>query len=221
MHPVILHGIANVDSTPVDLHFPGNGKAAEGIVVTAPAGRANQLEFSYFTTKAQGNVVAATNLTEFSQGYAQGDAIALGYKIQNAKISWNYLTYPDPPGVNKFRFRTLWGLQYTTISAHFDAPLDVFAAPVQGSRSLILPAIGIGLEYHFAKNFYVEAKGSGFALPHHSASADGDAKLVVRFHRLDVIAGAKELYFKTSPKKDYYFKANVLGPYAGLRWTFK
>jgi hypothetical protein len=201
--------------------FPGNGKPAEGVIITTPAGRGNQLEFTYFQTKAQGNVLAPVNTTLFTQFYPQSDIINGTYKIQHGKAVWNYLSYPDPPGTSKFRFRTMWGVSYTSINARFNTPQDYATSPVEGSRTLIYPSLGVGVEYHFSRNFYFEMRGSGFILPHKSAQGDGEAKISARFGRLDILVGGRDFYFKTSPNKDYYFKANMWGPYGGLRWTFK
>jgi hypothetical protein len=209
LHPIMRPGKANVDG---DSPTQGSGvdfnlkkKGAEGILITTPAGRANLLEF-----------------TLFNQPFAQGDLLVTATKIQHARVTWSYLTYPDPPGVHKFRFRTLYGFEWTQMTARFDAPLDLNAAPIEGSRSIIFPSLGVGVEYHVSKRLYLEARGEGFAWPHKAVQGDGEAKLTLRlFRQLDLIAGAKDFYFKTSPQKDYYLKANMFGPYGGLRWTFK
>src|ERR1700726_3797601 len=73
-HPVMRPGLANVDG---DTATQGSGvdfklakKYADGIVVTAPAGRANLLEFTYFQTKQQGNEFPAIAEVLFGQPYA-------------------------------------------------------------------------------------------------------------------------------------------------------
>lgn len=226
LHPIMRPGKANVDG---DSATQGSGvdfdlrkKGAEGILVTSPAGRANLLEFTYFQTKQQGNETAPIALVLFGQPFAQGDLLVTATKIQHARVTWSYLTYPDPPGIHKFRFRTLYGIEWTQMTARFDAPLDLNAAPIEGSRSIIFPSLGVLGEYHFSKRFYLEARGEGFAWPHKAVQGDGEAKLTLRvFRQLDLIAGAKDFYFKTNPQKDYYLRANMFGPYGGLRWTFK
>jgi hypothetical protein len=219
-------GKTNVDGDSATLgsgvDFGGKAKAAEGILVTTPAGRANLLEFTYFRTKQAGNETAPTALILFGQPFNAQDVLGSATNIQHAKVTWNYLTYPDPPGVHRFRFRTLWGVSYTSMTARFDAPADIYASPVQGSRSIIFPSLGAGMEYHISKHLYFEARGSGFAWPHKAMQGDGEAKLSVRIGKqLDIVAGGREFYFRTNPQKDYYLKANMWGPYGGLRWTFK
>jgi hypothetical protein len=204
------------------LDFGGKSKAAEGIQITTPAGRANLLEFTYFTTKQSGNETSPIALILFGQPFQPGDVFGSATKIQHAKVTWNYLTYPDAPGAHKFRFRTLYGFQYTWMTARLDAPADIYATPVAGTRSMIFPSLGAGIEYHVSKHLYFEARGSGFLWPHKSAQGDGEAKLSLKvFKQLDVEVGGREFYFKTNPQKDYYLRANLWGPYAGLKWTFK
>ena len=224
--PQMRPGQTNIDGDSKTLYsglnFQGSTKAAEGVVVTAPAGRANQLEFEYFQTQQQGNEIAPVNLTLFGQAYASGDVIASSTKIQHARVTWKYLTYPDPAGARKFRLRTLWGFEWTQITARFDAPSDLNAAPVQGSRSIIFPTLGVGGEYHFTKKIYLEGKAEGFAWPHKAVQYDAELRLLIRLYRqLDLIGGYKDFHFKTNPMKDYYLQDTLKGPYAGLRWTLK
>jgi hypothetical protein len=226
LHSIMRPGKGNFDgddpTLASGLDFQGKSKAAEGILITTPAGRANKLEFEYFQQKGSGNETLPIATILFGQPYSSGDVLGSATTIQHARVTWNYLTYPDPPGAHKFRFRTLFGVEYTQMTARFDAPFDFNAAPVQGTRTIIFPSLGAAIEYHFSKRFYFEAKAEGFAWPHKAAQADGDAKLTFRvFKQLDLLAGGKAFYFKTSPAKDYYLRATMFGPYAALRWTFK
>lgn len=225
-HPVLRPGAANADGDSATLgssiDLQGPSKPAYGVLVTTPAGRANLLEFEYFQTAQQGNETAPINLTLFGQSYSQGDAIASATKIQYARVDWSYLTYPDPPAAHKFRFRTLWGFEWTQMTARFDAPADLNAAPVADSRSVLFPTFGVAAEYHITKRIQFEIRAEGFAWPHKAVQADGEAKLTARLYRqLDLVIGEKAFHFKTNPEKDYFLKATLLGPYAGLRWTFK
>jgi len=224
--PQMRPGQGNIDGDSSTLYsginLQGSTKAAEGVVVTIPAGRANQLEFEYFQTQQQGNEIANLNLTLFGQAFAQGDVIASESKIQHARVTWKYLTYPDPAGTHKFRLRTLWGFEWTQMTARFDSPNDVNAAPVQDSRSIIFPSLGLGGEYHFTKRIYIDGKAEGFAWPHKAVQTDGEIRLIARLYKqLDLVASYREFHFKTNPLKDYYLRDTLKGPYAGLRWTFK
>jgi hypothetical protein len=225
-HPVMRPGETNADNDTATqqsgVDFKLAKKYADGIVVTAPAGRANLLEFTYFQTKQQGNEFPPLAVVLFGQPYAAADQLVTSTEIQHARVTWSYLTYPDPPGAHKFRFRTLYGFEWTQMTANFNAPLDLNAAPVTGSRSVIFPSLGLLGEYHISKRLYIEARAEGFAWPHKAVQTDGEAKLSYRIYRqLDLVAGYKAFHFKTNPEKDYYLKATLLGPYAALRWTFK
>ncbi len=225
-HPIMRPGQNNIDGDSATLgssvNLQGPNKLADGIVITAPAGRANLLEFEYFQTTQQGNETLPINTILFGQSYNQNDVLGSAVKIQHARATWNYLTYPDPAGARKFRFRTLWGIEWTQITPRFDAPADLTAAPVQGSRSVIFPSLGAGVEYHFSKRIVFDAKAEGFAFPHRAAQADGEARMMVRLYRqLDLVAGYKGFYFKTNPQLDYYLRAVLQGPYGGVRWTFR
>ena len=225
-HAYMRPGAQNVDGDSATLGsglaFGGKSKAAEGIVVTTPAGRANQLEFTYFRVKQDGNETSPIALILFGQPFQPGDVFGSLTNIQHVKLTWNYLTYPDPPGVHKFRFRTIYGIQYTWMTARFDAPADLYASPIEGTRSLIFPSLGAGVEYHISKHLFFEAKATGFAWPHKAMQGDGEAKLSLRvFRQMDIEVGGREFYFRTNPQKDYYLRANLWGPYAGVRWTFK
>lgn len=224
--PQMRPGVANVDGDNSTLYsginFAGSSHPAEGILVTTPAGRANLLEFEYFQTKQQGNEIAPLALILFGQPYSAGDVLASATTIQHARVTWSYLTYPDPPGAHRFRFRTLYGVEYTAMTARFDAPADYNAAPVQATRSIILPTLGVGGEYYISKRLRFDAKAEGFAWPHKFVQYDADAKLTLRiFKQLDVVAGVKDFHFKTNPQKDYYLKGTMFGPFGALRWTFK
>lgn len=225
-HPVMRPGETNVDGDNTTLYsgidLLGPNKAGQGILVTSPAGRANRLEFEYFQIKQQGNEVAPLALTLFGQPYSAADVLASATTIQHARVTWSYLTYPDPPGAHRFRFRTLYGFEYTQITARFDAPADLNAAPVQGTRSVIFPSLGVGAEYHISKRLFVDSKFEGFAWPHKAVQADADLRIALRVYRqLDLVVGGRDFYFKTNPEKDYFLKANMWGPYGALRWTFK
>ena len=225
-HPIMRPGKANVDGDSAtvgsSIDFSGSNKPAYGILVTSPAGRANLLEFEYFQTSQQGNTVAPINLYLFGQPYGMGDVISTNAKIQHARATWNYLTYPDPAGARKFRFRTLWGIEWTQMTARFDAPADPYAAPVQDSRSIIFPSLGVAAEYHFSKKVSFDAKIEGFAWPHKAEQADAEARFLFRVYKqLDLVAAYRGFFFKTNPEKDYYLQGLLRGPYAGLRWTFK
>jgi len=120
----------------------------------------------------------------------------------------------------------LWEVQYTNINSNIDAPLkpptDESGNPlsylVQGSRTLFLPTLGLGVEGRMSPNFRLELQGSGFGIPHHGAMWDAHASLIFRFGHFDVVAGVKAYHFKTTPKNEQYFAGTLKGAFAGLQW---
>jgi hypothetical protein len=212
---------ANVLAQSVAL--PGDDKRTPGFTAAVPAGKFNRLEFSYFQAYGIGDVgPAAIDLAPFGVNIAQGDELVNSFQIRNFKIVWNYLTYPSPPEDSKFRIKTFWGAQYTHIQGVIDAPLDLTNAqlPAVGSRQIIYPVLGIGAEYLGGKHFYLDARASGFALPHRALYWDGEATAVIRTRHLEIFAGYKAFHFKTTPNSDEYFTATLRGPIGGMRWMF-
>ncbi len=215
------HGSASTTTLPGEFNFNGHLKYAYGGVITIPTTRENSLQFTYFRRLDQGNTVLGTEHSYFGQVFAAGDVVAAHYTIQSFKLSWNYLTYPYPSAGAKFRLKTLWEVQYATIKSNFDAPADANASPAEGRKSIVLPTLGLGIEYHASKHVVFEAKGSGFGIPHHADIWDTEANLVFRASHFELVAGGKAWHFKTSPQGDYYYTATMIGPYGGLRYIFK
>jgi len=211
-------GVSVSDAYP--LKFPGKPKYAEGAVVTIPTTRETSLEFTYFMVKAQGNVLLPQTENFFGNDFAVGDTMATNWLDRGMKLSWNYLTWPYPSNGAKFRVKTLWEIQYMQARGSFDAPSDVNAISTLGSRQAILPTLGLGIEYHPIKHLRLEAKASGFAVPHHADLWDAEASLVVRASRIEVLLGARAYHFKTSPQSDFYFGQSMYGPSVGIRYLF-
>jgi len=138
------------------------------------------------------------------------------------KLSWNYLTYPFPSAGAKFRFKTLWEVQYVGTSVSFDAPGDSSTTTTQGRKSVILPTLGAGIELHPAKHFVFEAKASGFGIPRRSDIYDAEANLILQTSRIEVVLGGKAFHYKTNSNvSDNYFSQTLIGPYAGIRYIFR
>jgi hypothetical protein len=209
-----------------DLTYPGKSRKGYGLEVGVPAGRANTLRFSYFRVLGNGNsIIDGNGATLFSEVYAAGDYIVASYNIQDAKISWDYLSYTFK---NHIRFKTLYEVQYVTIGTAISAPLvpqttDASTGVTNtnssnGTRNVILPTFGVGFEQPLGKHLRWEAKASGFGLPHHSNIGDVQADLAVRFSGLEFFVGGKYFHFKTSPGGDQYFTDTLQGAYVGVRY---
>jgi hypothetical protein len=226
IHPDLRTGAANTNTDPSFFDFPGNTPNTPGGELTIPAGRFNTVRVSYFRTKDTGSTTATNNITLFGTDYAPGNFLTTSYILQNVNITWDYLTWPWPPRDHRFLFKTLYGLQYTTISANINGPYlpttdaegNTIVTSAAGNHRLIYPTLGVGLEYFLSKHFRVEANLSGFAFPHHAVTWNGDGFLAYRFGHFELLAGGKALHFKTSPKGDEYFIATPYGAYVGVRF---
>ena len=229
-HPSILTGRADTNGNPSVVDTIGKSKPTPNAIVSFPAGKNNTVRVSYFRMQGDGNTTTPQALTVFGTDYNAGDYLAAHYLLQNVKISLDYLSWPFPIKNAKFRLKTLWEIQYTSISATVDAPLragetDAAGNSIQttgyGSHSIIYPSFGLGVDYLASKNFRFEVRGSGFAFPHHSTIWDTEASLNYRFGHLELQAGGKVFHFKTSPKETEYLQATFTGAFAGLRWYWK
>ncbi len=224
-HPDLRTGSTNQGPNPSDLSFPSKSKGVPGVVLSIPAGRENSLRFSYFRASVARNTTAPQDVTVFSTAYNKGDYVESNYILNNIKISYDYLSYPFPVRGSKFRFRTLWEAQYTSISSTFNAPLkptsdsagNLIINNTQGSKTFIYPSFGVGVGYVPSPRLRLEAKASGFWLPHRPSTWDAQGTLNYRFRRVEVALGAKVFHFKTSPKSEQFFQGTLFGPYLGLR----
>jgi hypothetical protein len=224
--PNLRGGAGDTNLFPGNLNYPGTSKATPGIVLRFPAGRENTLRFSYFRTQGDGSSVEGNTVALFGTSYAPGDYLATRYKVQDAKISWDYLSFPFPVDPARFRLKTLWGVEYTSIQTSIDAPLKVAAvdstgAPISntatGTRWFIYPSLGLGIEKALGRIRF-EGSASGFAFPHRSVVWDAEGSAVYRMGRFELVAGLKAFHFKTSPQKDQYLYATLSGAYVGMRW---
>jgi hypothetical protein len=209
-----------------DLSYPGDSKFAYGAELGIPAGRANTLRFSYFRVQGNGNsTIPAQGATIFSEAYAAGDYIAASYRVQNAKISWDYLSYTFK---NHIRFKTLYEVQWVTVSMAASAPFVAVTTDAStgttdtnssnGSKNLFYPTLGGEFEQALNKHVRWEVKASGFGLPHHADIWDAQGDIAFRIRNVELLAGGKGYHFKTSPGTDQYFADTLQGAFVGLRY---
>lgn len=219
--PSTSAGHTNVDPDPADLGFPERSKESLGIAITVPTGHEYSLEFTGFEVKGQGNSFLYQTKAFFGNLYAIHDTLATGWYVKSYKVSWNYLMYPYPSNGAKIRYKALFELQDIMASAHFDAPGDINAAPVVGSKSILRPLVGAGVELHPVSHVRFEVKASGIAFPHHGDIYGGEASLAIRVWKVEVLGGGRYLHYKTSPGTDAFFSQTMWGPYGGLRLIWK
>jgi hypothetical protein len=234
-HPTFDKGRGSTFTTPSKLEMQGKPKLAWGGEIGIAIGLHNALRFSYWEDRAAGDFTSTTELRVWNQDYPAGSYISTNYRLQNAKISFDYLTWPYPVERRKFRLKTLWGVQYTGVRTVFDLPtqplvdpttgapiLDASGNPVsyaaEGSRWFISPDIGIGVAQWVSRNFRLEANAAGFTIPRHTTNWDADATANVRYGHLEIRVGAKAFHFKTSTDADFYIRGTQASAFVGLRW---
>ncbi|MFN7998918.1 MAG: hypothetical protein U0Q18_35165 [Bryobacteraceae bacterium] len=227
-HPSIVSGSLNTSANAPNLHDIGKSKpSAPGFVVSVPAGKNNTIRVSYFQLQGTGNLVAPQAATIFGSDYNQGDYLATNYKIQNAKMSLDYLSWPFPVHNARFHLKTLWEIQATWMRTSVDAPLRTGAVDSSGnaiqtsgmvSHWFLYPSFGLGFDYLVSKNFRIETRASGFAFPHRSTIWDAEGSLNYRVGHFEVMAGGRAFHFRTSPKAVEYYTATLSGAYVGLRF---
>ncbi len=213
----------------------GTPKLAWGADIGIALGLHNALRLSYFEDRAAGNFTNANDIQVWNQLYTAGNYVSTNYRIQNAKISFDYLTWPYPVESRKFRLKTLWGIQYTGVRTAFDLPAlplvdpntgapltDAAGNPVnyaaQGSRWFISPDIGIGVAEYVSRKFRLEANAAGFTIPRHTTNWDADATANLRFGHVELRLGAKAFHFKTSTGAEFYIRGTQASAFVGLRW---
>jgi hypothetical protein len=217
--PVLSSSSTDATTRP-ELSLPAKVRPAVGLMMNVPAIRNNHLRFSYFQMTGSGDTTAGSDLVFFSEGFSRGDLVTTGYKLQTAKVSLDFLSYPFPPEGSTFRLKTLWEVQVTGFRASLSAPLADPATSERATGTLWFgyPTFGLGIEQFRSPRFRWEAKVSGFALPGYAATWDAEAKAAFRRKNWETIVGVKGFYFRTSPKQEEYVRATLPGLYVGLRW---
>lgn len=208
-------------STPSRLTFQGHPNIIEGADLTIPAIKRNQIRVSYFRARAAGEVTIPTDLILWGGNYSKGDLLSTNYRLQNVKVSYEFLSWPYPIGSRKIRVKTLWQFQYTHMTTGFDAPLkstENGPNTASGNKTLYAPTLGLGVDYYVTPKFRLEANASGFAIPHRWTIWDTDASAAYRVGRLELRVGAKAFHFRTSPKSDYYLRGTFAGAFVGVRF---
>ena len=229
MHPHMRNGEgASATASPSTLDYPNKNQPAPGAMLSIPAGKYNSLRISYFRSKGPwSTTTAATPVQFFGSSFNKGDALSVGYTLQIGKVSWDYMSWPFPIQNSTFRIKTLFEAQYIHFQTSVNGPTTVDSAgnvsqtTASGRDWFIYPTFGVGLEKLFTKSFRWEGRASGIYVYHHAAIGDLDSFFAYKRGKLEIDAGAKMFYFKTSPSKQEYVWANMPGAYVGLRWYFE
>jgi hypothetical protein len=212
----------------------GTPKLGESVELGIAAGHHNAIRLSYFSTRASGDFTNSQELLLWSQDYPAGTLLSTDYRVQDFKLSFDYLTWPFPVESRRFRLKTLWQVQYVSVRSGFDAPqlpttdangnplLDSTGNPLTymtgGTRWYFTPTLGLGITDYLGHNVRFEANATGFTIPHHTTTWDMDASLNFRVGHLEVGAGARAFHFKTSTDGPYYMRGTIYAPVAQIRW---
>ena len=222
-----MKGGAASSASDANLDFPGIIKDAPGGVLSIPAGAQSTIRISYFRLQGRGDEELPAGATLLGSPFYAQDWLSTRFILQNAKVSWDFLTWPAKPLPGKLRFKTLWEAQWVTIRTDISAPYAPARTDSSGTsinnyptaaKNLFLPTIGGEIEQAPSRHFRYEIKASGFGLPHHGNIWDAEGSLGFRMKNVELLVGAKAFHYKTSPKSDEYFSQTLAGPYAGLRF---
>lgn len=233
--PIFDRGSGAVFTGNSRLTMQGKPKYAENIEVGVAAGLHNSIRLSFNTMHASGDFTAPADLVAWGLGYPAGTYVSTNYKFVNAKLSFEYLTWPYPVGSRKFRLKTLWQVQYTSVVSTFDAPKNYYDSlgnllidpstgnPISlvgaGTRYFISPTLGLGAHYYSSRHVRFEVNASGFAVPHHWTIWDTDASVNLRvLGHVELRVGAKAFHFKTSPSAEFFLRGTMASAFVGVRW---
>ena len=225
-HPLLHTGDYNNTGTLGDYAYQGNPDRSIGGTIVVPAGKGASVRVNYFRTKMTGGNIAPQNLNLFGVAIPGGDIVASQAKITNFKASYDFVTYYWNKKGGDLRLKTLYEVQYLSI----DSTIDDFQLQTDGTyninptgatKTIILPTFGVGLDQTVSKHFRLEVRGSGFALPHRSEIGDAEGDIAVRYGRVELIAGARVYYFRTTRRADHFIDGTLSGPFVGLRLYWK
>jgi hypothetical protein len=232
--PVFNKGRGATFTTASETSLPGAPKMAAGAEIGIAIGLHNTLRFSYFSSSAAGDFTNTNPIQIWNQTYPSGTLVSSNNRLQNGKISFDFLTWPYPVESRRFRLKTLWQVQYTSMQTNFDAPnlplynsdgspiVDSTGNPISyagnGSHWFVSPEIGLGVSYFSGRHLRFEANASGFTIPHHNTIWDMDATANIHFSHMELRLGGKAFHFKTSTNAEFYERGTYFGPFVGIRW---
>jgi len=232
--PTFDKGHSSTITTSSRVTMQGTPKLAESAEIGFAVGLHNALRVSYFSTRSSGDFTAPNDLTLWGQSYSSGWLLSTDYRLQDVKVSFDYLTWPYPVESRRFRLKTLWQVQYVSVKSGFDAPtqpttdsngnplVDANGNPITymttGTRWYFTPTLGLGTTYYVTRDVRIEANATGFTIPHHTTTWDADASVNFRLSHFEIGAGARAFHFKTSTDGPYYLRGTLYAPTVVFRW---
>jgi hypothetical protein len=227
VNPILRGGAKAPVGTPPDLNFPGTSRPAYGLVVSVPGSGDNNLRISYFVAKGSGDTTLQKFATFTSVLMNPGTFLTTRWTVTNAKISYDFLSWPNPP-TSRFRLKTLWELQGLWFQSQINdvfrpIVLDANGNPLPANAIstdwFVLPTFGLAIEHLVSRHFYWQVKGSGFGIPKRADLWDAEGKMALRFGHWEAQIGGKAFHFKTSPARTQYTQATLWGPFVAVQWS--
>jgi hypothetical protein len=195
-----------------------------GVRMSIPAGRGSNVQLEYFQLRSHGFTTTPADSVYWSVAYAKGDALETMYKLRMGRLSWNYLSMPFPAESGKFRLKTLWEVTaaelktktYAYKKSMTDSDGNYVEVTGEGSKTVVLPTLGLALESRISPRLRWEIRGSGMMYPRRSQIWNAEAYVGYRRNNLEFVAGAKGFGFKSSPRGEQYLRQRVLGGFVGV-----
>jgi hypothetical protein len=225
-HPVLRGGSLNFNVDPGNFDYLSTPDKAIGGRLNIPAGQNATIRVSYFQTQSTGFATAPMDLNLFGQLITKDDPLATRYRIEAFKLSYDYLTYFWKRQNSEIRLKTLWEVQRVSVTNEIDDFVlntdgTYSVNPALGSRAVLYPTFGLGIEHTLSRHFRWDARASGFALPHRAVLGDMEANAAFRFGHIEFLGGFRSLHFKTNAKNEFYNSGTLYGPYVSLRYYWK
>lgn len=207
--------------------YPTSAERAVGGRISLPIGQNGTFRGSFMQLKSSGATTSPVDLILFGSAASKDNLLFAQYKVELFKMSYDYLTYFWKKKNSDIRLKTLWEVQRISISntiegftVDTDGVLNSNSLS-QGTKSILAPTFGLGLEQNVSRHFRWETRASGWAMPHRSVIGDLEADLAFRSGHFELLVGGRYLHFKTSPKGEQYMKGTVYGPFVSLRYYIK
>jgi hypothetical protein len=207
----------------------GKGTGGFGGEASYPVTRTGTVYAEYWTAGGDGNQTISIQTNPFAQTYLADTQIATTYKVDHGRAYLDDLLFPHLFPVPRFRLKSIWGVQYTKVSATVDTPGvqeqtlpngTNYGGPIGGGHTIIWPEFGIAAEYAIAPHLLLRADAAGFGFPHHSDIWEANVTLAYRVNHTEIVIGGKALHFKTGPNSSEFLVGTLDGAFGELRWHF-
>jgi hypothetical protein len=221
--PQLRTGSLNANPLTGDFDFPKATNRTIGAMVSIPAGKNAVIRGSYFQTQSTGQSSSPVDANLVGQTINANDFLATRIRLEDFKLSYDYVTYFWKRENSELRLLTLWGAQRVSVTNEIndfvpnsDGTFSVNTA--LGSKAVFYPTFGLGIEHTMSQHLRWEARASGFTWLHGGTIGDLEASAAYRVSHFELLAGARMLHYKTTTNAEEYNRGTLWGPYVGLRY---